>query len=278
MPKFIDPLTDFGFKRIFANEEHKNITIDFLNSILQLKSPIVSITFQNLEKGGYSKDEKKSIFDIFAKDSEGREIIVELQRADQQFFVDRSIFYTAKQIVNMGVKGSWNYEIQPIYFIAILDFPHFQDEKYIRRVSCKDEENIEITEKLNFVYIEIPKFRKSLEELENFDRWIYFLKHLDSLENRVFNSEPFSDAFEIAYFSNLEGDDRLRYEIDLKERRDKFAVEQFQKNRFELGLEQGKKEEKIAIAKLLLASGDSIEKISQVTQLSEEEIKNLKGE
>ncbi len=160
MPKFIDPLTDFGFKRIFANEEHKNITIDFLNSILQLEVPIVSITFQNLEKGGYSKDEKKSIFDIFALDSDGREIIVELQRTNQEFFVDRSIFYTAKQVVNMGIQGSWNYKLQPIYFIAILDFNHFQDRKYLRRVSCKDEENIEITQKLNFIYIELPKFKK----------------------------------------------------------------------------------------------------------------------
>jgi len=277
---FIDPLTDFGFKRIFANESHKNITISFLNSILKLKNPIISIEFQNLEKGGYSKDEKKSIFDIFAKDSENREIIVELQRADQTYFIDRSLFYTSKQIVNMGVKGTWNYELSPIYFIAILDFKHFDDTKYIRYVDLKDEENSPIYEKLKLVYIEIPKFEKDLEHLELMEKWFFFLQNLPKLQEKEFqNSDDFKDAFEIAYFSHLKGDERIRYEIDLKNRRDKFSIEETRK--FDLatarkdGEEFGKLEEKMQIAKGMLKKGLEISLILELTGLSKKEIENL---
>jgi predicted transposase/invertase (TIGR01784 family) len=273
MTKFIDPLTDFGFKRIFANEEHKEITIDFLNSILQLEIPIVSIEFQNLEKGGYNSKEKKSIFDIFCIDENDREFIVELQRADQKYFVDRSIFYTSKQIVNMGVKGTWDYEIKPIYFIGIMDFSLFPDEKYIRYVSLKDEENIEISEKLKFAYVELKKFDKKLDELQNWEKWIYFLKHLSEFEDKIFDSEPFENAFEIAYFSNLDGEDLINYELDLKDRRDRFAEE---KTAFEKGQISGKKAEKLEIAKSSLENGLSLEIISKITGLSIEEIESLR--
>ncbi len=104
------------------------------------------------------------------------------------------------------------------------------------------------------------------------------------MEERVFYSEPFLDAFEIAYFSNLKDDDRLRYEIDLKERRDKFAIEEFQRKQFdkglkqglEQGLEQGKREKEIEIAKNLLKNGVDISIIKLSTQLSEDEIKSIK--
>jgi predicted transposase/invertase (TIGR01784 family) len=295
MSIFIDPLTDFGLKRIFANEEHKNITMDFLNAILKLENPIVSIEFQNLEKGGYAESEKKAIFDIFAKDSENREIIVELQRIDQTYFIDRSLFYTSKQIVNMGVKGSWAYELRPIYFVGILDFKHFSDERYIRYVSCKDEENLEVYKKLQLVYIEIPKFQKPTENLEEFEKWIFFLKNLVELKERVFKSESFEDAFEIAYFSNLKGDERLRYEIDLKERRDRYAIETTRERRLEEarkdgiekgrlegivegraeGRAEGEKRKQLEIAQNLLKSGMEIEMISKVTGLSKTEIEGV---
>jgi predicted transposase/invertase (TIGR01784 family) len=277
MAKFIDPLTDFGFKRIFANENHKEITIDFLNSILRLNSPIVSIEFQNLEKSGLNSREKKSIFDIFCIDENGREFIVELQRADQKHFVDRSLFYTSKQIVNMGIKGSWDYEIKPVYFLGIMDFALFPDEKYIRFVSLKDEENSEITDKLKFAYVELKKFSKTLQQLEKWEKWLYFLKNLPEIEERIFLEEPFKNAFEIAYYSNLEGEELVNYEADLKERRDRFAEEMTAKEKgFREGISQGKMVEKLEIAKISLRNGLSVEMIATITGLSISEIESLK--
>jgi predicted transposase/invertase (TIGR01784 family) len=277
MAKFIDPLTDFGFKRIFANENHKEITIDFLNSILRLNSPIVSIEFQNLEKSGLNSREKKSIFDIFCIDENGREFIVELQRADQKHFVDRSLFYTSKQIVNMGIKGSWDYEIKPVYFLGIMDFALFPDEKYIRFVSLKDEENSEITDKLKFAYVELKKFSKTLQQLEKWEKWLYFLKNLPEIEERIFLEEPFKNAFEIAYYSNLEGEELVNYEADLKERRDRFAEEMTAKEKgFREGILEGKKKKQLEIAKNLL-DVLGIEMIATITGLSISEIESLKS-
>jgi len=283
---FIDPLTDFGFKRIFANEEHKNITISFLNSILKLKNPIVSIEFQNLEKGGYSDNEKKSIFDIFAKDSEDKEIIVELQRVNQTYFIDRAIFYTSKQITNMGIKGSWDYKLNPIYFIGIMDFIHFpKDEEYIRYINLKDRKCNEVYPKLEYVFIELPKFKASYENLAELEKWLYFLNNLPKLQEKQFDSNHnFQEAFEIAYFSQLKDDDRLRYEIDLKNRRDRYAIEQTQERDLAQAEERGKKEgqkegqrkKQLEIAKGMLEKGLDLSLISELTQLSEKEILELK--
>jgi predicted transposase/invertase (TIGR01784 family) len=281
MSVFINPLTDFGFKRIFANENHKNITISFLNSILQLDSPIKSIELGNLEKVGDFKDDKKSIFDIFAVDEQGNEIIVELQRADQKFFLDRAIFYTSKQIVDMGIKGDWDYKLKPVYFIGITNFNHFKfDDDYIRKLSLKDSNCKDYSNKINYIFIELPKFNKNIQDnLSDSDKWLYFLKNLYSLDklqsksyNDKFNDENIEEAFEIAFYSNLEGHEKFKYEHELKELRDSYS--QLQTARLE-GKEEGEKLKTLEIAKRLLTLDYSIDDIIEVTKLSKKEIESL---
>jgi predicted transposase/invertase (TIGR01784 family) len=278
---FIDPLTDFGFKRIFANENHKNITISFLNSILQLKSPIIEIEFQNLEKVGEREKEKKSIFDIFAKDQDGKEIIVELQRKSQEFFIDRAIYYMSRQISDMGIVGEWDYHIKPIYFIAILDFELFQDNRYLHRGEFVDiETKKQMSNKMNLLFIETKKFTKAIQDLEQQEKWIFFLKNLTKMDNYFFENSEFYEAFEIAKYSKLQGTERLEYEIDLKERRDNFAIAQFRKNELakerNIGKEEGLKQGKIEIAKSMLNKGLELSLIFELTGLTEEEILDIK--
>ena len=131
MPRYIDPLTDFGFKRIFANENYKHITIAFLNAILELGNPIEEIEFQNLESDGEAIEFRGVIYDILCKDIVGRKFIVELQRARQEFFIDRSLFYVCRYLNSQLKKGKTKtprkrFQLLPIYFIGIVDFPIFE--------------------------------------------------------------------------------------------------------------------------------------------------------
>ena len=69
--KYIDPFTDFGFKHIFGTEENKRFLISFLNDLLELDSPIVDVTYRNLEKFGLNIVDRKAIFNVYCTDERG---------------------------------------------------------------------------------------------------------------------------------------------------------------------------------------------------------------
>ena len=103
--KYINPFTDFGFKHIFGTEENKAILISFLNDLLKLKNKIVDIEYRNLEKLGLNIIDRKAVFDIYCTDEKKNSFIVELQRSQQKYFKDRSVFYTTFPIQEMSKKG-----------------------------------------------------------------------------------------------------------------------------------------------------------------------------
>jgi hypothetical protein len=116
--------------------------------------------------------------------------------------------------------------------------------------------------------------------LEENEKWIYFLKNLPQVKNREILPTPeFQDAFEIAYYSNLQGEEKINYEIDLKERRDKFAIKQTRKMELvqaeKQGLKRGERKKQIEIAKGMLQKHLEISLISELTGLIKEEIQKL---
>ena len=122
--RFINPFTDFGFKKIFGEEYNKDLLIDFLNSILNLASPIVDVTYGSQEKLPPSIEDRKSIVDIYCESQDGSKFIVEMQKTKQLYFKDRSLLYASYPIVQQAKKGSWNYKLPPVYVIAVLDFEY----------------------------------------------------------------------------------------------------------------------------------------------------------
>ena len=120
---YINPFTDFGFKRIFGEEENKDILIDFLNEMLKdFKVDIQKLEYKNVELQGERAKDKKIIFDLYCTGKNNEHFIIELQKAKQEYFKDRMIYYTSRLIQSQGKKGKWNYELQPVYFVGIMDF------------------------------------------------------------------------------------------------------------------------------------------------------------
>jgi predicted transposase/invertase (TIGR01784 family) len=295
--RYIDPFTDFGFKWLFGTEENKDLLISFLNDLLDIEDKIVDVTYRNLEKLGLSVVDRKAVFDIYCTDEKGSNFIVELQRAKQKFFKDRSLYYTSFPIQEQAKRGDWDYELKPVYFVGILEFNFDDRENYLTKVELMDADTKErFYDKLTYYYLEMPKFKKQKEELANhLEHWLYVLNNLANLQDIP---EEFRDddcihkAFDVAEFLRLDKDRQFAYQQDLKTRLDykntlDYATEVAKEDGFldgleqgieqgiEKGIEQGKYQEKLDIAKNLLGAGVSVEQIAIATGLSEEEVIQL---
>jgi predicted transposase/invertase (TIGR01784 family) len=239
--KYVNPFTDFGFKKIFGEEASKPQLIDFLNSLL-LDNQIIDLEFKDKEKNGAIENDRKAIYDIYCETQAGEKIIVELQKAKQNYFKDRTVYYASFPIQEQAEKGDWNYQLKAVYCVGILDFKFDEDKdskgEVIHTVQLKDQNNEIFFKKLKFVYLEMPHFHKTEEELKSrLDKWLYFIKNLEDFQNipSIFKDEIFEKAFEKAAISNYTSEERNEYENNLKIYRD-------YKNTMDTAYDEGKME------------------------------------
>jgi predicted transposase/invertase (TIGR01784 family) len=224
--KYISLLTDFGFKRVFGTEPNKALLIDFLNTLLPAHHHIQDLTFKNNENLGQTPIDRKAIFDIYCQATSGERFIVEIQKAKQNFFKDRSVYYSTFPIQEQALKGEWNYEMTSVYTVGVLDFifdDHRNEDTLLHVVELKNQHCEVFYEKLKFIYIELPKFTKSLEELEtHLDKWLFLLKHLAELNDppSPLQEAVFTELFEVAEIANFSPLEQETYQNSLKYYRD----------------------------------------------------------
>ena len=268
--KFVNPLTDFGFKKLFGTEPNKELVIDFLNQLLPEKHKIEDLSYSNNETVGLTQIDRKAIFDLHCKSSNGDRFIVEIQKAKQNFFKDRSVYYSTFPVQEQAKKGDWNYKLSAVYTVGILDFEFEEDrseEDFIHRVQLKDQNCEVFYDKLSYIYIELPKFRKEEKSLKSrFDKWLYVLRHLSDLQGRpkALQEKIFKKLFEAAEIANFSIEERQAYEDSLKYYRDIKNV-----------VDTAKEEKAIEIAKSLKLNNVAIELIMESTGLAKEEIEKL---
>ncbi|MDX2303725.1 MAG: Rpn family recombination-promoting nuclease/putative transposase [Microscillaceae bacterium] len=274
--RYINPFTDFGFKKIFGEEANKELLIDFINELLKDKAIITDITYLKTEHLGISVADRKAVFDLYCKNDKGERFIVELQKAKQKFFKDRSLYYSTFAIQEQAEKGEWNYQLQGVYTISIMDFifddiPSHQ-EKIRHNVRLMDTETKEVFyNKLMFIYLEMPKFNKPLDKLEtHYDKWLFLLKNLPNLDRMPdkFKLGIFEKLFEIAEIANYNEEEQRAYQDSLKYYRDL-------KNVMDTAIEEALDKRNIEIAINALKEGIEKKTISILTGLSIEEIENL---
>lgn len=280
--RYINPLTDFGFKKLFGTEPNKVLLIDFLNQILPDRHKIKDLNYSRNEHVGQNDLDRKAIFDLYCIGESGERFIVEIQKAKQNYFKDRSIYYSSFPIQEQAQKGDWDYKLDPVYTVGILDFvfdDNKESEEIIHFVELKNQREEVFYDKLKFIYIELPKFKKQEEELEtHFDKWLYVFRYLAELQNRPqkLQDKVFKKLFESAEIAKFSKADREAYEESLKYYRDiKNVVDTSKQEGIIEGKIEGKIEEKIEIARVMKAEGESIEKIIKYTNLTEEEIEKL---
>ena len=228
--RYINPLTDFGFKRLFGTEPNKNLLIDFLNVILPSQHRVKDLTYRSTENLGNTPLDRKAVFDLYCQSEKGEKFIVEMQKAKHNYFKDRSIYYASFPIQDQAEKGDWNYKLDPVYTIGILDFVFDEDKNddtLLHIVELKDQNCKVFYEKLKFIYLELPKFKKTIDQLnDHFDKWLFLLKHLPDLEEPPLplQENVFMQLFEVARITNFSPDEREAYENSLKYYRDMNGV------------------------------------------------------
>ena len=276
MSKYINPYTDFGFKKLFGEEANKDLLIDFLNQLLPNYHQIATLTFRNNENLSEFALERKAIFDwaafrIHCESQSGERFIVEMQKAKIKFFKDRSLFYTTFPIREQAKRGDeWDFRLTPIYMIAILDFLYDEEaekQKFLRSVALKDQDGDLFYDKLHFKFIQMPLFNKVENELvTHFDKWIYFLKHLETSDSipDILKEPIFEKAFHEAEIAAMTSAEYDKYQESLMSY---IEVREVVKTAEE---DNSKK-----IAREMKKDGVSSDKIMKYTGLSEKEIDNL---
>ena len=299
--RYINPYTDFGFKRLFGTEMNKDLLISFLNSILGSGDLGISdIKYLNSERLGEGYGDRKAVFDVYCETENHSKFIVEMQKAEQRFFKDRSIYYAAAPIREQAPKGKWDYHLENVYTVGILDFVfpenEYPEQSYRHEIKLKDvEDNHVFYDKLTFVYLEMPKFTKTEEELETMaDKWMFAVSNLSRLLDRpkALQDRVFKKFFEQAEIARYTPEERRDYEESVKIYRDYInTVDTAHHRGFESGFEKGFEEGRVEgrakgraegraegilnVARKMKEMDISFDAITKATGLTKEEIERL---
>ena len=326
---FADLRSDFMFKRAFGQ---KNILISFLNSILKTDR-ITDVEYRNVEMLGLTKQDRKVFYDIYCHTSDNRDFVVEMQHKSQKYFRDRALYYSTytiqkqhdeakkafkRKLKNITKPFVWDYKLYPVYVISILDYAmeHVGDwprDKFISHYLVKEEVMNEVhSDSLHFIYIELPRFNKMLENLsDESDKWTYLFNNLSKMNEipEEFDENSFQDLFTTAKIANFTAEEIQRYTEEQKMSYDyqncinyavETAVEAAVKTATEKalaeglekgiakglsegaakgkaeGLVEGEAKRSLEIAKSMLEDNAPVELICKYTGLSKEEIIKLK--
>ncbi len=273
---FINPKTDFAFKKIFGSEQSKDILISFLNALLYDAHPIIEdLEILNPYLAPRIRGIKDTYLDVRARITGNKTVIIEMQVLNVEGFEKRILYNAAKAYsIQLGVREDYTL-LNPVIALTITDFEMFPNlDKVISRFALKEKEFLVdyLIYDIELVFVELPKFSKELDELETLtEKWIYFLKSARSLETvpeTMARVPEIQKAFEIANQASLS-----REELEDLEKREIYIHDQ--RNTIKKAVNEAVKQKSIEIAKRLLNVLDE-ETISQTTGLSLEEVQKLK--
>ncbi len=302
---FINPKTDFAFKKIFGSEQSKDILISFLNGILYQGHPTIQdLEILNPYLAPKIRGLKDTYLDVKAKITGDKTVIVEMQVLNLEGFEKRILYNAAKSYSTQFESGEDYTLLNPVIALTITDFEMFEGfEKTISRFLLKEKDYLidyPIYD-IELVFVELPKFKKQISELETLtDKWLYFLinaRQLDQVPENMGSIPEIQRAFTVANQANLSREEyenleqREIYIQDQKNAARKALRQGFERGRqqgleqgiqqgleqgLEQGMQQGMQTTQVEIAQRLLEFLDA-ETVSQTTGLSLEEVQRLRN-
>ena len=304
---FLDVKTDYAFKKVFGSDESKNILISFLNALVysDSKVKIKDLTIVDPYNIPMIKGVKDTFVDVKAVLDNNTKVIIEMQILNHKGFEKRVLYNAAKNYSIQLNKNEDYHLLNPVIALSIVDFTMFESSQNIINhfKLIEKEKFINYNDDIELIFVELPKFTKELNELQNIkDEWIYFLKNAGSLEYIPTDlNKEIQQALENVNEANM-----TKEELESQHKRKEFisiqklAVLKADEDGFEKGLEkgmekglekglekgmekglekgikkgleQGREEEKLKIAKLLLSQGVEINIVVQTTGLSKEKL------
>ena len=280
-PRYVDLLTDAGFKAVFADQENRELLRQTINLLLPEENAVEEITqYLDREQEQDFIGGKRTYYDLVCKGRDGKRFIVELQKEPQVAFFERCVFYSAhtyhKQLKR---KGKFR-ELCPVFLIGILNFKlkHADESQWDTNHLISEYQMIEkrtgdiAPPTISCIFAELGRFSKPLSECSS-DRDVlfYMIKHgrvleelPSELEHRPY-AEALAGACEIAGFSEIK---KQIYDSDMMSERDieakcEYAFEEGEAK----GAARGREEGAASIVSKFLQAGFSAEQISSVTGL-----------
>lgn len=216
--KKYNPMNDILFKFIFASEERKQVTIDFLNAVLNRsgKNSIKDIQFKNSEIVPFYEDDKLTRFDIFCVTEKDTQIDVEVQIVNKKNMERRTLFYWSQMYLMNLNKGDKYQDLKPAITINILRYNIFPGEKFHSMYSIYDiENNRRLNEDMELHFLEVPKFhKKPISKMTRMERWLaYFSNKLDKqeMEELAMNETAIQTALDATAIFMQNKEDRIKY-------------------------------------------------------------------
>lgn len=282
---FIDVLSDFGFKRVFASEPNKDLLIAFINELFKGRKTILDLSYNKNEHVGDTDELGSVILDLTCTASNGERFVIEVQRSSQFNFKRRMLYYGSKLIADQAPRGSrktWAYNISEVYVIALLDgFPMPDSERtnqYLHNICLCDRDTGKVFyDYLEFFYIELINFTKEESELQSdLEGWLFVLKNMSKLDKiPLYLRKPiFEKLFNIAEYSKLNKKEKVMYDTNLKRKWDNQAALDYARHEgIGIGMEKGKAE----VVKNLLTTGKfSIAEIANFANVPEAFVRKVK--
>ena len=305
--KYVDILTEAGFKAVFGVEKNKDVLIDLLNVVLPAHRRVTDLAYSTTEVPGFTMSNKSVRLDLRCTGEDGTGFIVEMQCYRQLNFFRRCVEYAAKVYDSGSERGdAHGYDIPPVYFIGLLNtgVPKFDRsdsaiwrDRYVSEYTFREKESHEVVDETIFlIFAELDRFDKELEECVSMaDKWFYSLKHVGRMERlpEELKVKVFERLFEACEIARFTPEEKLKYEHDMMTERDYTDIldtcraeglaEGEAKGRAEGKIEglaegeakgkaEGLAEGKMEVARAMKAKGLGMALISELTGLSEEEI------
>ncbi len=285
--RYADLLVDEVFKLVFGRESTKDVMIEFLNQVIPDRK-IVDLEFIDKEMHPIERDAKGTVYDMFCKTDDGARIIVEVQRRKQPFYPERALYYSTFQIQRQVEAGAKQYDFLPVYVISILDFM-IDMKSTCNKVKTtyrlyEEDSHILLTDRVTFIFIELPKFRKSIDELDgNILEGMYFcFKNMAVLNERpeVLDHQIFRRIFEVSELYNMDKNtrdkvlDKMTTERDLMNQLEYARQEAINEGRavgLAEGRAEGRAEERADNIRMMLAAGIPAETIAAALNITVEE-------
>lgn len=285
--RYINPYTDFGFKRLFGTEMNKDLLISFLNAMaIGPEKEIVDVQYLNSEHLGDGYGDRRAVFDVYCKTADDSRFIVEMQKAEQAYFKDRSLYYSTFAIREQAPKGkSWDYHLENVYTVGVLNFTfpdhEYPADSYRHEIKLTDvADNHVFYDKLTFVYLEMPKFLKTEDELVTMeDKWMFVLHNLARLLERpkALQDRVFDRLFEQAEIAKYTPEERREYAESIKNYWDYYSTMKTAEDKGRAegraeGHAEGRAEGIRETARKLKQMGMSVIDIAKATGLAADEI------
>ena len=309
MAEYINPRVDWAFKRIFGSDDTKECLITFLNGVFEDEFVIKDVKHLKTEQTRHQKRERGVIFDVACETSDGRHVIVEMQKKEQRYFVDRALYYSSKAIVEQAKPGEWDFHLTPVYTVCFMDFiaetgipcqfrtdiglglledDVSSDEEPCKRKASKTKKTKvwQLSglrygfEKMRVVFLQLPLFEKKEPEcMDLFDCWIYVLNNMEHLKEIPFLDKypVFRKLAAIGDLRKLTPEEREYYEEDVKIMRDLYATDKWEKEKRRMEREAARKEVE-AVRRELDATCGELEDTRGKLEDTRGELEDTRGE